>query len=159
VGNCIELKPRDTRAIPVKALRITTDAPRYVPNTIIKRDLQIPTVKQDARTLGANYRKRLDNHPNNLANTLLKEQLGTRRLQRLYPTDLITNGELTQQHPPETTPIRATENRRENFTGSISYMPLILSKQRLLNVSGQIVTNKELKKKIVKRQNTVFLTF
>jgi len=75
-----------------KALRIMTDAPRYVPNTIIKRHLQIPTVKQDARTLSANYRKRLDNHPNNLANTLLKEQLGTRRLNRLYPTDLVTNG-------------------------------------------------------------------
>jgi len=75
-----------------KALRIITDAPRYVPNTIIKRDLQIPTAKQEARTLNANYRRRLDNHPNNLANTLLKEQLGTRRLKRLYPTDLVTNG-------------------------------------------------------------------
>jgi len=75
-----------------KALRITTDAPQYVPNTIIKHDLQIPTVKQEARTLSANYRKRLDNYPNNLANTLLKEQLGTRRLKRLYPTDLVTNG-------------------------------------------------------------------
>ena len=75
-----------------KALRITTDAPRYVPNTIIKRDLQIPTVKQEARTPSANYRTRLDNHPNNLGNTLLKEQLGTRRLERLYPTDLVTNG-------------------------------------------------------------------
>jgi len=25
-----------------------TDAPRYVPNTTIKRDVQIPTVKQEA---------------------------------------------------------------------------------------------------------------
>jgi len=32
-----------------KALRIITDARRYVPNTIIKRDVQIPTVKQEAR--------------------------------------------------------------------------------------------------------------
>ena len=31
-----------------KVLRIITDAPWYVPNTIIKRDLQIPTVKQEA---------------------------------------------------------------------------------------------------------------
>jgi len=69
-----------------------TDASWYVPHTIIKRDLQIPTVKQEAHTLSANYRKRLDNHPNNLANTLLKEQLGTRTLKRLYPTDLVTNG-------------------------------------------------------------------
>jgi len=32
-----------------KVLGIITDAPRYVPNTIIKLDLQIPTVKQEAR--------------------------------------------------------------------------------------------------------------
>ena len=37
-----------------KALRIITDEPWYVPNTIIKRDLQIPTVKQEALTLSAN---------------------------------------------------------------------------------------------------------
>jgi hypothetical protein len=33
----------------------------------------------------------------------------------------------------------------ENFTGSISYMPLTLSTQKLLNVFGQIVTYKGLK--------------
>ena len=56
-----------------KVLSIITDAPLYVPNTIIKRDLQIPTVKQDARQFSAKYRKRLDTHPNNLANTLFQE--------------------------------------------------------------------------------------
>jgi len=75
-----------------KVLGIITDAPRYAPNTIIKRDLQMPTVKQEARKFSANYRKRLDTHPNNLANTLFKEQFGTRRLTRLYPTDPVTNG-------------------------------------------------------------------
>jgi len=75
-----------------KVLRIITDAPWYVPNTIIKRDLQIPTVKQEARKYSANYRKRLDTHPKNRANTLFKEQFGTRRLKRQYPTDLVTNG-------------------------------------------------------------------
>ena len=53
-----------------KALRIITDAPRYVPNTTIKSDLQIPTVKQETRKFSAKYRKRNDTHPNNLANTL-----------------------------------------------------------------------------------------
>jgi len=72
-------------------LRIITDAPRYVPNTIIKSDLQIPMVKQEARKFSAKYRIRLDTQPNNLANTLFKEQFGTRRLKRLYPTDLVTN--------------------------------------------------------------------
>jgi len=75
-----------------KVLRIITDAPRYVPNTIMKRDLQIPTAKQEARKYSANCRKRLDTHPNNLANTSFKEQFGTRRLKRLYPADLVTDG-------------------------------------------------------------------
>ena len=73
-------------------LRIITDAPWYMPNTIIKRDLQIPTVKQEAQKYSANYQKRLDAYPNNLANALFKEQLGTRRLNRLHPADLVTNG-------------------------------------------------------------------
>jgi hypothetical protein len=60
-------------------------------NTIIKRDLQIPTVKQEARRCSANYRKRLDTQPNNLVNTLFRKQFGTRKLKGLYPTDLVTN--------------------------------------------------------------------
>jgi len=74
-----------------KVLRIITDAPWYMPNTIIKRDLQISTVKQEARKYTANYRKRLDAHPSNLANALLQEQLETHRLKRLYLADLVTN--------------------------------------------------------------------
>jgi hypothetical protein len=55
-------------------LHIITDAAWYVSNTIIKRDLQIPTVKQEARQYSANYRKRLETRPNNLANALFQEQ-------------------------------------------------------------------------------------
>jgi len=67
------------------------------------------------------------------------------RVKRLYPADLVTNGLLsTQQHSPATRPILAIDNRRENFNGSISYMSLTLSTQRLLNVSGQIVRNRGL---------------
>jgi hypothetical protein len=75
-----------------KVLCIITDAPWYIPNNIIKSDLQIWTVKKEARKYSANYRKQLDAHPNNLANALFKEQLGNRRLKRLYPADLVTNG-------------------------------------------------------------------
>jgi hypothetical protein len=35
--------------IHVKALRMIVDAPWYVPNTVIRRDLQIPTVKEEIR--------------------------------------------------------------------------------------------------------------
>jgi len=69
-----------------------TDAPWYVPNAVIKCDLQVPTVRQEARQYSANYRKRLDTHPSNLANALFREKLGTCRLKRLYPADLIANG-------------------------------------------------------------------
>jgi hypothetical protein len=75
-----------------KMLRIITDAPWYVPNTVIKLDLQVPSVKQEAPKYSVNYRKRLDAHPNSLANTLFQEQLGSRRLKRLYPGDLAING-------------------------------------------------------------------
>jgi hypothetical protein len=32
-----------------KALRMIVDAPWYVPNTVIRRDLQIPAVKEELR--------------------------------------------------------------------------------------------------------------
>jgi hypothetical protein len=72
-------------------LRIITDAPWYVPNTVIRRDLHIPTVKQEARKYSVSYRTRLDVHPNSLANALFQEQLGNRRLKRLYPGELAIN--------------------------------------------------------------------
>ena len=75
-----------------KALQIITDAPWYMPNSVIQRNLQVPTVKQEARKYSVNYKKRLDVHPNSLANALLQEQLGDRRLQRPYPCDLASNG-------------------------------------------------------------------
>jgi hypothetical protein len=75
-----------------KVLRIITDAPWYIPNNIIKGDLYIPTVKREPRKYSANYRKRLDALPNNLANALFKEQLENRRLKRMYPADLVTCG-------------------------------------------------------------------
>jgi hypothetical protein len=74
-----------------KVLRIITDAPWYVLNTVIKPYLQIPTVKQEAPKYSVNYRKRLDVHPNSLANALFQEQLGNRRPKRLCPGDLAIN--------------------------------------------------------------------
>jgi hypothetical protein len=34
-----------------KALRLVTDAPWYVPNAIIPRDLQVPSVKEEIRPI------------------------------------------------------------------------------------------------------------
>jgi hypothetical protein len=75
-----------------KVLRIITDAPGFIPNTVIKHDLQVPTIKQEARKYSVNYRKRLDVHPNSLANALFQDQPCNSRLKRLYPGDLATNG-------------------------------------------------------------------
>jgi hypothetical protein len=42
------------------------DAPWYVPNTVIRRDLQIPTVKEEIRRYSSQYSARLSAHPNDL---------------------------------------------------------------------------------------------
>jgi hypothetical protein len=42
-----------------KALRMITDAPWYVPNVILRQDLQIPSVKEEIRRFGIQYSSRL----------------------------------------------------------------------------------------------------
>jgi hypothetical protein len=73
-----------------KVLRIITGAPWYVPNTVIKSDLRVPTVKQEVKHYSATCRQRLDVHPNSLAKTLFISQTCNRRLKRHYPADLAT---------------------------------------------------------------------
>jgi hypothetical protein len=52
-----------------KVLRIITDAPWYVPNTMIRRDLQVLPVRQ-VMNYSISYRHRLENHPKRLAISL-----------------------------------------------------------------------------------------
>jgi hypothetical protein len=42
------------------------NAPWYVPNTVIRKDLQIPTVKHEIRRYSYHYSKLLSVHPNEL---------------------------------------------------------------------------------------------
>jgi hypothetical protein len=49
-----------------KALRMIVDAPWYVPNTVIRRDLQITTVKEKNRRYSSQYSACLSAHPNDL---------------------------------------------------------------------------------------------
>jgi hypothetical protein len=72
-----------------KALRMITDAPWYVPNAVLRRDLHIPSVKEEIQRLSSQYSARLNSHPNLLAADL-KKQSTNRRLRRLLPTDLPT---------------------------------------------------------------------
>jgi hypothetical protein len=72
-----------------KALRLIVDAPWYVPNTIIRRDLHMPTAKEEIRHYSSHYSLRLSVHPNDLIIPLL-EPPEHRRLRRLLSNDLPT---------------------------------------------------------------------
>jgi hypothetical protein len=74
-----------------KALRMILDAPWYVPNTLIRRDLQIPSVKEEISHYSSHYSARLTAHPNDILLTLI-EQPECKRLQRHLPNDLPTYG-------------------------------------------------------------------
>jgi hypothetical protein len=75
----------------LKVLRMITDAPwyEYVPNTVIRKDLQIPTVKHEISRYSYLYSKCLSVHPNELILNL-QEPPETRRLRKNLPIDLPT---------------------------------------------------------------------
>jgi hypothetical protein len=68
---------------------IVDAAPWYVPNTVIRRDLQIPIVKEEIRRYSSQYSARLSALPNDLIVNLI-ELPDNRRLQRHLPNDLPT---------------------------------------------------------------------
>jgi hypothetical protein len=47
------------------------EAPRYVPNTLIRRELQMPSVKEAISHYSSQYSARLTAHPNGILLTLL----------------------------------------------------------------------------------------
>jgi hypothetical protein len=55
-----------------KALRMIMDAPWYVSNTVVRRDLQIPTVKEEIRRYSSKYSARLSAHTNDLIVNLIE---------------------------------------------------------------------------------------
>jgi hypothetical protein len=65
------------------------DAPWYVPDTVIRRDLHIPTVKEGISRYSSQYSARLSAHPSDLIANLI-ELPDNRRLQRHLPNDLPT---------------------------------------------------------------------
>lgn len=70
-----------------KILRQICNAPWYIPNELIHRDLQMPTVKEEIVKHSVNYRNRITSHPNPLAVELLTQPL-VKRLKRFDPLDL-----------------------------------------------------------------------
>jgi hypothetical protein len=72
-----------------KALREIEDAPWYVSNTLNRRDLHMPSIKEEIRHYSSLYHLRLRAHPNDLL-LPLHESPEHRRLGRLFPNDLPT---------------------------------------------------------------------
>jgi hypothetical protein len=73
----------------LKALRMIVDAPWYVLNTLIRRDLQVPSVKEEIRRYSSQYSAHLSAHPNDLIVSLI-ELPDNRRLWRHLANDLPT---------------------------------------------------------------------
>ena len=73
-----------------RVLSLIMDAPWYVPNAVIRRDLKVLSVRQEVRIYSVTYRQRLDDHPNRLAKSLFQRTNYNRRLKRYYYADLAT---------------------------------------------------------------------
>jgi hypothetical protein len=73
----------------LKALHMIVDAPWYVPNTFIWRDLHIPSVKEEIRRYSSEYSARLSTHPNDLIVNLI-DLPDNIRLWKHLPNDLPT---------------------------------------------------------------------
>lgn len=71
-----------------KVLRIIVNAPWYVPNILIQRDLKMTSVKDEIKNFYMKYENRLSAHPNELAVNLLDTENDFRRLKRFKPSDL-----------------------------------------------------------------------
>jgi hypothetical protein len=72
-----------------KVLRLIADAPWYVSNSVIRKDLQIPTVKEEISRFSSRYAVRLRVHTNELIATLTEPPFH-KRLRRYWPNDLLT---------------------------------------------------------------------
>ena len=71
-----------------KTLRLMLDAPWYVTNAAIHRDLEIETVKKEIKRYSEHYEERLRIHRNELATNLLNMNSVVRRLRKFKPLDL-----------------------------------------------------------------------
>jgi hypothetical protein len=67
-----------------EVLRIIGDATWYVPNTVIRRDLQTLAVKEEIRHYSSQYSARLSVHPNDLVVNLSAEPVKKKQLRRFH---------------------------------------------------------------------------
>jgi hypothetical protein len=72
-----------------KVLRLIVNVPRYVPNSVIRKDLRIPSVKEEISRFSSHYNVRISVHPNELIASLTETPIH-KRLRRYWPHDLLT---------------------------------------------------------------------
>jgi hypothetical protein len=87
LGHSIHIQREILESFQSKTLHIIVDAPWYVPNNHICRDLQMTSVKEESRRCNNQYSVRLSTHTNDQILTLM-ELPGNRRLRRHVPNDL-----------------------------------------------------------------------
>lgn len=71
-----------------KTLRTIVNAPWYIPNDVIHKDLKMKTVKEEIQAHSEKYQRKLKQHPNQLAVNLLDVSTALRRLKKYHPIDL-----------------------------------------------------------------------
>ncbi|KAI4474511.1 hypothetical protein M0804_014816 [Polistes exclamans] len=69
-------------------LRTIVNAPWYIHNEDIRKDLNIPTIEEEITKSTYRYKKRIDTHINPLANNNYNQYI-PRRLKRIHPRDLV----------------------------------------------------------------------
>ena len=75
--------------IQAKILRTIVSGPWYVRNEDIRKDLGIPTIKEEISIYSEKYKSRIATHTNRLAAEAYKTINMDRRLKRKHPADLI----------------------------------------------------------------------
>jgi hypothetical protein len=89
MGYGFHFQHRHSRTFPIESLAHDSGRTLVVPNTVIRRDIQIPTVKEEIHRYSSQYNARLSAHPNDLIVNLM-ELPDNRRLRRHLPNDLPT---------------------------------------------------------------------
>jgi hypothetical protein len=89
VGKYLPSLPRCTeqQALKIKSLRTITNAPWYVPNSVLHADLLITTVREEIKRHSTAHINKLLQHTNPLIPIIL-EETGPKRLKRYTPVDL-----------------------------------------------------------------------
>jgi hypothetical protein len=73
-----------------KTFRMTVDAPWFVPNTVIRKDLQTRSVEVEIRRYSSQHSAHLIAHPNDLIVNLMEQPNNNRRLWKHLPNILPT---------------------------------------------------------------------